>query len=223
MLTKDFVQNYPQENRLFLPEKAIARFGRGSVSATAISPDGNLIAVASRIGVWLYEAHTEDFVRLIAVNGTGLLSRVAFSPDGTQIATGDWDGIAAVWDVATGTEIVTFTKTDYVSSIAFSQDGKCLAAGIGMVMSHCGILILVKRVGLSLTTILCLQLLFLRMGCFWLPVFRRVKPMCVVLLMALRPLFKTEDGQMEKQRISLSRIHAVGTVGLSVFRLMEDT
>ena len=129
MITKDFVQNYPQENRLFLPEKAIARFARGSVSATAISPDGNLIAVASRIGVWLYGAHTEDFVRLIAADGTGLLSKVAFSPDGTQIATGDWDGIATLWDVATGTELATFTNTDYVTSVAFSLDGKCLAAG----------------------------------------------------------------------------------------------
>ena len=92
-------------------------------------PDGNLIAVASRIGVWLYGAHTEDFVRLIAVDGTGLLSRVAFSPDDTQIATGDWDGIATLWDVATGAELVSFTNTDYVTSVAFSLDGKCLAAG----------------------------------------------------------------------------------------------
>ncbi len=129
MQTKDFAQNYPQENQLFLPEKAIARFGRGGVSDTAISPDSNLIAVASRIGVWLYEAHSEDFVRLFAVEGTGLLSAVTFSPDSTQIATGNWDGIATLWDVATGTEIVAFKNTDYVSSVAFSPDGTLLAAG----------------------------------------------------------------------------------------------
>ena len=129
MLIKDFVQNYSQEKLISLPLEAVARFGRGSVSATAISPDGNLFAVASRIGVWLYNAHTDDFVRLIAVEGTGLLSVVTFSPNGTRIATGDWDGIAIVWDVATGTELVTFNKTDYISSVTFSPDGKFLATG----------------------------------------------------------------------------------------------
>ena len=129
MLTRGLARTYPKENRLALPSESIARFGRGRVEAMAISPDGNLIAVASRIGVWLYEAHTDDFLRLIAVEGTGLLSVVTFSPDGTKLATGDWDGITTVWDVATGTELVTFDKMDYVSSVAFSPNGKFLAAG----------------------------------------------------------------------------------------------
>ncbi len=129
MLTENFVDKYPEENCIFLPSEAVARFGRGGVSATAISPDGNLIAVASRIGVWLYNAHTDDFLKLIAVEGTGLLSAVTFSPDGTRLATGDWDGITTVWDVATGTEFVTFTKMDYISSVAFSPDALFLAAG----------------------------------------------------------------------------------------------
>ena len=78
MLTETSLQNYPEENLISLPPKAMARFGRGSVSATAVSPDRNTIAVASRIGVWLYNAHTEDFIRLIAIEGTGLLSKVTF-------------------------------------------------------------------------------------------------------------------------------------------------
>lgn len=129
MLIKDIVQNYSQEKLISLPSEAVARFGRGSVSDTAISPDGNLIAVASRIGVWLYDVHTDDFLRLIAVEGTGLLSVVTFSHDGTKLATGDWDGIAAVWDVATGIDLATFTNTDYISTVAFSPDGKFLATG----------------------------------------------------------------------------------------------
>jgi len=129
MLNTVFIQNHPQENLIALPSETIARFGRGGVSATATSPDGNLIAVASRIGVWLYEAHTDNFLRLIAVEGTGLLSVVTFSHDGTKLATGDWDGMTTVWDVATGTELVTFDKMDYVSSVVFSPNGKFLAAG----------------------------------------------------------------------------------------------
>ena len=63
--------NYPQEHTLCLPPKAIARLGKGGVSAVTTSPDGTLVAVLSRIGVWLYDAHTDDFVALIAVEGTG--------------------------------------------------------------------------------------------------------------------------------------------------------
>lgn len=129
MLTKVFLQNYPKENLILLPSAAMARFGRGSVEATAISPDGNIIAVATRIGVWLYNAYTEDFIRLIAVEGTGLLSRVAFSPDSTQVAIGDWDGITSLWDVSTGAKLATFTNNEYVCSVAFSPDGKTLATG----------------------------------------------------------------------------------------------
>ncbi len=123
------LQNYPEENLICLPSDAIARFGRGSVEATAVSPDGNTIAVATRIGVWLYNAHTDDFIKLIAVEGTGLLSKVIFSPDNTQIATGDWDGITSLWDVSTGAKLETFTNKEYVTSVAFSPDGKSLATG----------------------------------------------------------------------------------------------
>ena len=129
MPTKISLQNYPEENLISLPSEAMARFGRGSVSATAVSPDQNTIAVATRIGVWLYNARTDDCIKLIAVEGTGLLSKVTFSPDSTQIATGDWDGIAALWDVETGELLSTFTNTDYVTSVAFSPDGKLLATG----------------------------------------------------------------------------------------------
>ena len=40
--------------------------------------------------------------------------------------------------------------------------------------------------------------------------------MSAVLLMGLQHLLKMEDGQIEAQRIFLSLIHALGTVGLSV-------
>ena len=123
------LQNYPEENLISLPSEAMARFGRGSVEATAISPDGNMIAVASRIGLWLYNAHTEAFIRLIAEEDTGLLSRVTFSSDSTQVAAGDWDGITSIWDVSTGAKLETFTNKEYVTSIAFSPDGKSLATG----------------------------------------------------------------------------------------------
>ncbi len=45
---------------LALPDGSIARLGKGSVDEIAFSPDGKILAVASSIGVWLYDAHTYE-------------------------------------------------------------------------------------------------------------------------------------------------------------------
>ena len=127
MPCKFFSHNYPYENTLCLPPGAIARFGKGGISDISRSADGNLIAVASRIGVWLYDAHTENFLSLIAVQGIGILSAIALSPDSTQIATGDWDGNVVLWDIDSGKNFWTVNYEKRVDSIVFSQNGKHLA------------------------------------------------------------------------------------------------
>ena len=126
-LSEIFAANYPRENTVCLTPGAVARFERGGISDVAVSPDENLIAIASRLGVWLYDAHTKDFVSLIAVEGTGLLSKVVFSPDGTRIVTGDWDGKAILWDINTETALTTYIHKDYINSITFSPNGKFIA------------------------------------------------------------------------------------------------
>ena len=126
-LSEVFATNYPQENTACLPPGTVARFEKGGISDVAVSSDENLIAIASRLGVWLYDAHTKDFVSLIAVEGTGLLSKVVFSPDGTRIATGDWDGKTTLWDINTETALTTYIHKSYVNSITFSPNGKFIA------------------------------------------------------------------------------------------------
>ena len=126
-LSEIFAANYPRENTVCLPPGAVARLERGGISDVAVSPDENLIAIASRLGVWLYDAHTKDFVSLIAVEGTGLLSKVVFSPDGTRIAAGDWDGKTTLWDIKTETTLTTYIHKDYINSIIFSPNGKFIA------------------------------------------------------------------------------------------------
>ena len=126
---KVFAANYPRENTVCLPPGAVARFERGGISDVAVSPDENLIAIASSLGVWLYDAHTKDFVSLIAVEGTGLLSKVVFSPDGTRIAAGDWDGKTTLWDINTGTALAAYIHKGYVNAITFSPNGKVIATG----------------------------------------------------------------------------------------------
>ena len=54
-LPNTFAQDYTQWE---LPAGPIARIGKGGVEDIKYSPDGRLLAVASRLGIWLYDAAT---------------------------------------------------------------------------------------------------------------------------------------------------------------------
>ena len=114
-----FAQDY---TRLNLPDGATARLGKGWISNIAYSPDGTRLAVASTIGIWLYDTTTGQEVALITGH-TSWVSSVAFSPDGTTIASGSDDKTIRVWDANTGAPIRTLGHTSWVSSVAFSPDG----------------------------------------------------------------------------------------------------
>ena len=85
-----------------LPDGAIARLGKGGVSyddqGIAFSPDGSRLAVATSMGVWLYDAETFDEIALLTGHKEAVTA-VAFSPDGTKIASGSVDGTVLLWDV----------------------------------------------------------------------------------------------------------------------------
>ncbi len=128
MHTKISLQDYPEENLISLPDGAFARIGKGGITDAALSPDESLIAVASRIGIWLYDTHTGNFSSLIAVADTGIVSAVAFSAENTQLAVGDWDGKIMLWDINTQEIFATFNAKGFVESIVFSSDSKYMAA-----------------------------------------------------------------------------------------------
>jgi WD40 repeat protein len=53
---------------------------------------------------------------------------VAYSPDGSRLATAGADGLAKVWDAATGRLLLTFAgHTDSLHSLAYSPDGRLIA------------------------------------------------------------------------------------------------
>ncbi len=119
-----------------LPEGAKARLGKGTLSFSdfiAYSPDGTRLAVASSIGIWLYDAQTYQELSLLTGH-TEAIRSVVFSPDGQTLASGDYDTInkwtIRLWNAETGEHKQTLQgHTGWVNSVAFSPDGQTLASG----------------------------------------------------------------------------------------------
>ena len=107
--------------RLNLPNDALARLGKGSIGwgdrAVAYSPDGARLAVATSLGIWLYDARTGAEVALFQGHTYGVMS-VSFSPDGQTVASGGGDATVRLWDVASRQPIAVLEgHTDWVMSV----------------------------------------------------------------------------------------------------------
>ena len=73
-LQNSFAQDSPQWD---LPEGAKARLGKGRISEITYSPDGNRLAVASGIGIWIYDARSGEELDLLTGH-SGRVYSVAF-------------------------------------------------------------------------------------------------------------------------------------------------
>ncbi len=119
-----FAQDYTQWG---LPEGAKMRLGKGILSGSiSYSPDGTRLAVASTIGIWLYDTATYQEVALPTEHAFWV-SDVAFSPDGQTIASASSDHVR-LWDAYTGEHKQTLKGQNWVSDVAFSPDGQTIAA-----------------------------------------------------------------------------------------------
>ena len=98
-----------------LPDGAKRRLGKGEIGEIDYSPDGTKLAVASGIGIWIYDTQTGEelnFLKapLMKSEETPWLFRIysaintiAFCPDGKTLIS-DIDGNdIGIWDVDTGT------------------------------------------------------------------------------------------------------------------------
>ena len=114
-------------------EGAKMRLGKGRINDIKFSPDGRRFAVATSIGIWMYDAHTGEELALLAVlPGEGrMVTTIAFSPDGRTLASGEFDGVGRLWDVLTGKPIATFKEVASpryagLTTLVFSENGKKL-------------------------------------------------------------------------------------------------
>ena len=112
-----------------LPEGAIARLGRGSVRDTAFSSDGQYFAVASAIGLWLYELPTLSPIALWDTE-RGMTDSITFSPDNRRIVTHTLAGDIKIWDFESCVciTIIDDQGRSDISKPVISQDGQRIAA-----------------------------------------------------------------------------------------------
>ncbi len=126
-LPNTFTQDY---TRWGLPEGAEARLGKGRISGNiAYSPDGALLAVATGIGIWLYDTGPYREVALLTGHTDGV-SNVAFSPDGTTLASGSRDGTVLLWELSPTQESPLLGDVNY-DGVVNAQDLVIVAAQFG--------------------------------------------------------------------------------------------
>ena len=128
--SSSFAQNY---TRIGLPEGAIARFGKGYVNDVKYSPDGTRLAVATSIGVWLYDTSTDTELALLS-EAPDYVETIAFSPDSRTLASSGYlpNSIIRLWDTDTGKLRDTLDGyEEEISVLAFSPDGAILASSGG--------------------------------------------------------------------------------------------
>ncbi|KAG8674236.1 hypothetical protein FPOAC1_000200 [Fusarium poae] len=107
----------------------------GSVSSSVFSPDGNKLATASRDGnLLLWDTSTYGTFDNLTINKRPKkhVTDVAFSPDGTKLASSSHDKIepnVRLWDLKEMSHLKLEGHSKFATSVAFSQNGKLLAAG----------------------------------------------------------------------------------------------
>jgi WD40 repeat protein len=111
----------------------------GPIYSVAFSPKGDILAAAGRDGVVrLWDTSTHKPLEPPLNPQAGPIYSVAFSPKGDMLAAAGQDGVVRLWSSHTkrpvGSPLYGRLDAD-VKSIAFSPDGKTLAAAVGGILA----------------------------------------------------------------------------------------
>jgi FOG: WD40 repeat len=108
--------------------KEIARLGKGIASDAEFSPDGKYIAIATTIGIYLYDAKTFQEVKFINIYTEP--ERIEFSQDGSLMAVGCYDSKLVIVSLPDAVVTRVFDVDPDVrdtSNFAITPDGKMVA------------------------------------------------------------------------------------------------
>ncbi len=106
-----------------------ARWGRGILNRVLYSPDGRYLALATTIGIYVYDAVTLKELGLFET--AGVAQKTVFSPDGRYLALAT-ETLVQVWQVDAGVLLYTldgqsFNEPTFPRDLAFSSDSQVLA------------------------------------------------------------------------------------------------
>lgn len=115
-----------------LPDGAKERFGKGWIRDVEFSPDGNKFAVATTIGVWIYDSSTgkdENLLEDSMISGAETLS---YAPFDSMLAVAHEDFTIRLWNPTIRNQdrpIPTLRgHSKRINAIMFSPDGRMLAS-----------------------------------------------------------------------------------------------
>ena len=106
----------------------LSLWGIGDVNRLAASPDGTQVAVASSMGLFIFDAKSLELEKY--VDTRSWVTALDFSPDSRTLATGDSDGLIQLWgtDAWQEAEAPLSGHTKAILDLAFSPDGTKLAS-----------------------------------------------------------------------------------------------
>ena len=108
-----------------LPEGTIEWFGKGRIYDVKYAPDGTRLAVATSLGIWIYDATTYQVLHFLKKH-EDLVERIVFSPDGRILASEERFDKIHLWDVNTGKHKYKLQHQGGIKHFDFSADGQTL-------------------------------------------------------------------------------------------------
>ncbi len=110
-----------------LPEGAKLRIGQGTLGEIAYFPDDTRFAIATSIGIWIYDSITGERLYRLTDHTNGVYT-IRFSANGKTFATENPNGSILLWDANTGNQLHTLAYGDFgLYDPVFSPNGKILA------------------------------------------------------------------------------------------------
>ena len=105
------------------------------VQDVAFSPDGKILALASRAGTVQFWDVVAGKLMDTLKGHSSAVNAVSFSPDGRTLASGSTDQTVRLWNVETRRELMQLgsggVELDQVQTLSFAPDGRHLLAGGG--------------------------------------------------------------------------------------------
>ena len=120
-----YAQDYTQWE---LPDGAIARLGKGRINDMEYSPDGTILAVATTIGIWIYDTETYQERKLLTRSHQEM-EKVHFESDGTVlVGTEMFSNKVTRWDIPLAViEKSSKKKHDFAPKAIYISDRNTLA------------------------------------------------------------------------------------------------